>query len=430
MKQYIKDFLRKFISLILRLEAGIVLWKYKPKIVAITGTVGKTTTKTILEYGLKDEINLRASPKGYNSDIGVPLTILGLTTQKVSVFAWIKNILLGIKVIFNKKYPKILILEIGANYKNEIKRNAKLIQADIVILTRLPKTMAHMEFFQNRQEFVKEKLSLVKFMKKDGVIFYNNDDDSIVSEIKNFKQQKISFGFQKTSEIQIKNSEINKDEEQFPIGMNFLIKYNQQEFSFFLRGILGDSFSYPLAVLLGISKYLNINISSQKLTQNFIPAPGRLRIIKGKRNTLIIDDSYNAIPISVKNGINVLKKLDWKYRKIYVLGRIAEMGEKTREAYVEALEYIGSNVDVLLLVNTHKYVPELIKNDYKKIFVFDKETNFLDNTEKAGEFLNEFIRDNDLLIFKGSRHSTGLERAIQYISFKEERKKLVQDYIL
>ncbi len=426
-----KDFLKNIVIYILYLESKFVLFLKQPKIIAITGTVGKTTTKEILYAGLQDSFyNVRKSSKGFNSDIGVLLTILDLETYNAVVGEWFKNIIKGFCVIFDKNYPEVLIVEVGANYPGEIKKNAKLLQADIVVFTKLPKIMAHMEFFKNRQEFVDEKLTLALFMKKGGMIIYNGDDKTLVKEFKKNKfdiYNKKTFG--KNADYKFKDVRINYQSDM-PQGINVILSNNMKVN---LKSVFGEHFGYSVSALSAVVDVYKLNLSEilKSLEYNFVPVAGRMRIFEGVRNSIIIDDSYNALPESVKNGSELMKKINTKGRKIYVLGRLAELGDYTKESYKVAVEYIRKSCDIIILVNddgiAQKYAKDLA---FKKIYSFNKYgDDYFANTDEVGEFLKKYIDENDVILFKGARHSTGFERAIVKLIKDKDKKYLVQEHL-
>src|SRR3989344_3341409 len=116
-----KPFIRKIITWILQVESRAVLWKYKPKIVAITGSFGKTSTKDALFAVLSKTTYVRKSDKSYNSEIGLPLTVLGLPNAWGNLAKWFMNILRGIwLVLAPHKYPKWLVLEVGVGKRGDM----------------------------------------------------------------------------------------------------------------------------------------------------------------------------------------------------------------------------------------------------------------------------------------------------------------------
>src|SRR3989344_4004758 len=121
-----KKILRAVIVLLLTLEARLVLRKYRPQIVAVTGSVGKTSAKDAIYSVLSGSYFIRKSEKSYNSDIGIPLAILGLKTGWGTMFIWGKNIIEGLALIFfPNHYPRTLVLEVGADRPDDIRRIAK-----------------------------------------------------------------------------------------------------------------------------------------------------------------------------------------------------------------------------------------------------------------------------------------------------------------
>ncbi|HIP49949.1 MAG TPA: hypothetical protein EYG99_00685, partial [Candidatus Pacebacteria bacterium] len=252
-----KNFLKKIVIFILYIESKIVLFFKKPKIIAITGTVGKTTTKDILYAGLKNSFNVRKSPKGFNSDIGVLLTVLNLETYEISIVHWVKNIIKGFLVIFQTNYSELLIIEVGANYPGEIQKNAKLLKPDIAVFTKLPKIMAHMEFFENRQHFINEKLSLALYLKKQGVIVYNGDDQTLVEE---FKKSRFDFynkkTFGKKADYAFKSVSVDYQGDVLR-GTNITLDNNAKVN---LAGVLGEHLGYSVSALYAVVGVYELNL--------------------------------------------------------------------------------------------------------------------------------------------------------------------------
>ena len=132
-----KNILKKIIIYKITTLARLVLLKYKPKIVAVTGNVGKTSTKDAIYTVLSSEFFVRKSEKSFNSDIGVPLTILGCHNGWSNPILWIKIIIRGIElVVFKNKYPQWLVLEVGADRPGDIKNITEWIKPDVVVVTR------------------------------------------------------------------------------------------------------------------------------------------------------------------------------------------------------------------------------------------------------------------------------------------------------
>jgi UDP-N-acetylmuramoyl-tripeptide--D-alanyl-D-alanine ligase len=135
---------KNIITAILTLEARAVLWRYKPKVIAVTGSVGKTTTKDAIFAVLSPHVHVRKSQKSFNSEIGVPLTILGLESGWRDPLVWLSNIVQGfLLVIIKSDYPSWLVLEVGADRPGDIKNIARWLRPDIAVITAIPEIPVH-----------------------------------------------------------------------------------------------------------------------------------------------------------------------------------------------------------------------------------------------------------------------------------------------
>ena len=190
-----KQLIKKIIFNILKLEAILVIKKYKPQIIAVTGSVGKTSTKDAIFAVMASTFSVRKSEKSFNSDIGIPLTILGCPNAWYNLFLWIKNIFSGLElIIFSCNYPKWLILEVGADRPNDIKAITKWLKPHIVVITAFAKVPTHIEFFKDKDEVVKEKKYLADALKKDGILIVNGDDEDCMKIKESFKNISYIYG--------------------------------------------------------------------------------------------------------------------------------------------------------------------------------------------------------------------------------------------
>ena len=191
----VKSFLKKIIIWILEIEARIVLKKYKPRIVAITGSVGKTSTKDAVFSIFSRFFNARKSKKSYNSDIGVPLAILDCESGWYSPLLWIKNILKGLGIIFGKEnYPEWLILEMGVEGKGDIENLLKIVKPKVGVITFIGELPVHVEFFASPEELAREKSKLVKALGGDDFAVLNFDDDTVFSLKDEIKARVLGYG--------------------------------------------------------------------------------------------------------------------------------------------------------------------------------------------------------------------------------------------
>lgn len=234
-----KNFIRKIVVSIITLEAKLVIKKYKPKIISVTGSVGKTTTKDAIYDVLSSSFFVRKSQKSFNSEIGVPLTILGCSNAWNNPFLWMKNIFEGILLLlFKNHYPKILVLEIGADSPGDIEGIVKWIRSDIVVLTKYADIPSHVEFFVSPGAVIREKQFLPNSLSKNGILI-TNGDDRIMEAQKMPDVKHIKYGYDKENDV------IASNFKALMSGINFRIDYMDKSLPVKVKGVFGKHHTYP-----------------------------------------------------------------------------------------------------------------------------------------------------------------------------------------
>lgn len=417
-----KNFLKKIIISILTLEARIVLRKYKPKIVAITGSVGKTSAKDAIYAVMNPTFFVRKSDKSFNSDIGLPLTILGVPNGWSNIFIWFKNIIEGFMlIVLRNHYPKWLILEIGADRPGDIENISKWLKPDIVVVTRLPKVPAHIEFFDSPDAIIREKEYLVKSLKDDGALVLNGDDDTVFGLRQSASENNIvsTFGFSDNASFRASNDSIIY-EDQMPVGMMFRADYSGKSIPISIKGALGRQSIYSAlaALAVGVSQNLN-TVSMGQALEKYNTAPGRMKLLKGIRDSLIIDDSYNSSPVAAEEALNILKETEAKGKKIAVLGDMMELGEHSMEEHKRIGRAAVSSADKLITVGVRaRYIAEgaLIEG------MSEKDILQFDDAKRAGKELEHILSGGDVVLIKGSQ-SIRIERTVEEVMLHPEKKK-------
>jgi UDP-N-acetylmuramoyl-tripeptide--D-alanyl-D-alanine ligase len=425
---------KKIVTYILRIESRLVLWKYKPKVVAITGSVGKTSTKDAVYAVISGISYVRKSEKSYNSEIGLPLTILGCPNGWNNPFTWALNILKGLWLfIWPHKYPKWLVLEVGIGKPGDMHRTASWLKSDVVIITAIGETPVHIEFFDSHKHLVEEKSKLIKTLRKDGFLILNNDDE-IVSEMKTkTKNRIITFGFKKDSDIKGSGDSIFYTEKGVPEGLIFRIDEEGNSFPVVIEGVFGRNHVYASLGALAFSSGLKFNmLDAVNKLKNYNVPPGRMRLLKGINNSLIIDDTYNSSPFACESALKTLaevkiggfvsSKQSVGGRKIAVLGDMLELGKHTEEAHknVGIVARMVLAIDGILVVvgpRAKKIKEGAIETGMNDMNIYE----FLDSQE-AGEFLKTFVQKDDLILIKGSQ-GMRMERAVESILLDKKSKK-------
>ena len=191
-----KDFFKKTLVLLLTLEARLIVRRYSPKIVAVTGSVGKTSTKDAIYAVLAQGSHVRKSDKSFNSEIGLPLTIIGVPNAWSNPLRWIQNLLDGLfLLVWRTRYPQWLVLEVGADRPGDIRSVATWLPVTIAVITRLPEVPVHVEFFDSPQQLVEEKAALIDTLVPGGtLVVYADDERAAVFAQRAGDKKIITFG--------------------------------------------------------------------------------------------------------------------------------------------------------------------------------------------------------------------------------------------
>jgi UDP-N-acetylmuramoyl-tripeptide--D-alanyl-D-alanine ligase len=418
-----KKYFKKIVVSIITWQAKRVIKKYNPKIIAITGSVGKTSTKDAIFTVLSKFKNVRKSEKSFNSEIGLPLTILGLPNGWDDPFIWIENIFYGFLLIIKKqKYPEYLVLEIGVGKPGDIKKNVTpWLRPDIVIITRFPDKPVHVEFFGSVEKIIEEKSALVYALKKDGILILNHDDDKVYALHLKSAAKTVSFGNNENSTYKtIHPTYLSKKENglNIPAGINFKLIYGGNTFPVMLPNIIGFHNIGQASAALACAHELGCDLlESIKALNEYVTPHGRLSLIQGINNSFIIDDTYNSSPVAMDSAIEVLRDIEGK-RKIAVLGDMLELGKFTKEEHFLVGEKINGIANILITVGPRaKFIAEgAISKGFE-----EKEIYSFDSSKTAAKFLECMVLEGDLVLVKGSQ-GVRLEKVVESIMKDKELK--------
>jgi UDP-N-acetylmuramoyl-tripeptide--D-alanyl-D-alanine ligase len=421
-----KNIFKKIITFILQLEARLVIWRYQPKIIAITGSVGKTSTKDAVYAVLSKVAFVRKSEKSYNSEIGLPLTILGCANGWNNPFAWFKNIFQGLWLfLMPHKYPEWLILEVGVGKPGDMKRTAAWLKTNVVIMTMIGETPVHVEFFNSVKHLIEEKMGLIKTLKKDGFLILSSDDPVVLKMKTKSENRTITYGFNSCSDVLASNDSILCFESGEPAGITFKVDHKGNSLPVVIDGVLGKSYIYAALGALAYASVFKINmLNSVSALRSYDISPGRMRILKGINESIIIDDTYNSSPVSCQVALETLKEIKVKLggRKIAVLGDMLELGKYTEEAHRKIGSLAKEIVDILILVGARAQNIKIgaLEAGMSEENIFAK-NGIGFNSHEAGEFLKKVIRKNDLVLVKGSQ-GMRMEWVVEKVILDQDNK--------
>ena len=356
--------LKKMVVKVLVMEARGVLARYKPSVIAITGSVGKTTTKDAVHAALSGHVYARRSVKSYNGELGVALTILGLENAWGSALGWAFNIVMGLILLARKRrYPQWLIIEVGADRPGDIRRIAKWLRPDIVVLTGISDIPAHVEFFDSPEHVLKEKRALADNLKAGGKLILNGDDARVQRLKADFRGASMTYGFAPENNFFATHDEISYETRRTnagdatisrPSGVHFRANHAGSSIPVSVAGALGAPRVYAGLAAIAVADAVGIDsVSAAQALARWVPPPGRVRILDGMKDSTIIDDTYNSSPAAALAALDTLKIvqcLPAGGRRIAVIGDMLELGKYAKDAHRKVGERAAACADKLITI--------------------------------------------------------------------------------
>ena len=399
--------MRKLIQLKLKILSQLILKKYKPEIIGITGSVGKTGAKEAVYAVLSSKYNVRRNVKNYNNEIGLPLTIIGSESPGKSIIGWILVFIKAIKLILiiNKNYPKILILEMATDKPGDMKYLNKIAKCRIGIITRIGSS--HIKYFNSIKNIAKEKSLLIKNLPQSGTAILNYDDELTLAMKELTNANILTYGLREGSKVRAREIalSLNKSINAYDlVGISFKISYENSIIPVILPNIISKSSVYSVLIgaCAGIIYDVNLIAISQSIKNINMPK-GRMNAIRGIKNTLIIDDSYNSSPESSMVAIDSIKDIPLRANaeKYAVLGDMLELGSYSEEWHKQVGKYLAkAGIDKLITVGERSRDIDRGALDAgmasNNIFHFS-------NLRQAGIFIQNRIKEGDLILVKGSQ---------------------------
>ncbi len=415
MKTEKKSFARKYVEKRLFDLSKKVLEKYKPKIIAITGSVGKTSTREAIFTVLNMHVPVRQSLENYNNEIGVPLTILGQKTAGKSLAGWLKIFRNGKKLLshHNEEYPKVLVLEFGIDAPGDMDYLVKLATPDISVLTSIG--ISHLEKFGTHEKLIYEKTKLIAAAKKDGHVLINADSDTARQQSSRASAPVTTYGFRSDSDLAasdlVSTMRHNPDspeerelaESGLPLGSSFKVQYQGSNVPFTLHRVLGRHQISPVLPAIVCGKIFGMNmVEIGEALKMYVPPKGRMNLIAGIKKSLIIDDTYNSAPDSALEALRVLKDLKIRGRKVAVLGDMLELGAETENAHRKVGEAAAASCDVLIGFGA----ASVFACDAARLAGMDEKNvhHVMDGAhDEIERILQNWISAGDVLLVKGSQ---------------------------
>lgn len=334
------------------------------KVVAITGSAGKTSTKDMIASVLEEKYKILKTPGNLNGQIGLPLNILAYKDEPV----W--------------------VLEMGMNDFGQLKELSSIASPDVAVITNIG--TAHIGILGSRENILKAKLEILEGMNDKGVLVLNGDNDLLKTVKTDLKQ--VTFGLESGNDIVATDIKM--------VGEKTICKIENNEIEI---PVMGEVFVYNALAAYAVGKLFSLTPEEIKNgIASFQMSNNRMNTIKTAKFT-IINDTYNANPDSVKSAIKTLGT--FKNRKVAILGDMLELGENEIKYHQEIGEFCNEKIDVLITIGV------LSKNMFDK---FTKEKYYFKTNEEAETKLKDILKQDDVILVKAS-HSMKLDTIVNFL---------------
>ncbi|NCN99662.1 UDP-N-acetylmuramoyl-tripeptide--D-alanyl-D-alanine ligase [Candidatus Falkowbacteria bacterium] len=414
--------MRKILGEKLKFLARLILKRYHPTIIGVTGSLGKTSAKEAIYKVLEDSHSVRMSQKNYNNEIGLPLTIIGATSAGRNLWVWFLIFwrALFLILIKDKNYPQVLILEMGVDRPGDMIYLTSIVSPTVGLVTGV--SYSHLEYFGAVANIKKEKQILIESVNSQGLAILNYDNELSRSMVSASQAKVLTYGLQEGADLRAQDIVYNFNKGNYELaGINFKMNYRGSIVPVFMDHVLSETSIYAALAAAAVAIYFDMNlVDVANALRNFYLPKGRMNILAGVKHSFIIDDTYNSSPESAIAAVKILGKIQVEDNatKYAVLGDMLEIGSYTEEGHRRLGEAIVKN-GVSHLIAVGERSRDIIRgateaglaDDY--IFYFDK-------AAEAGQFLQNRIKAGDVILVKGSQ-GVRLEKVVKEIMAEPER---------
>ncbi len=406
-----------------------MIWRYRPGIIGITGSAGKTSAKLAVKAVLEGGRMVRASPGNLNSELGVLLTILGDwserdvalvtratpagTQRAAKLWFWVRVIASSAWRIVVKApgYPEILILEYGADRPGDIKYLLTIARPNVSIITAIGDVPVHVEFYDGPEDVAREKGRLIEFLPSGGSAILNGDDPVVRNLETRTRARVIMYGVEKGEEVRMVRFEHKFRRDGTPDGISFKLEYGSGIVPVRIPHVFGRTHAYAAAAAASVGIVFGMNlVAISEALARYAPADSRMQLVRGIHSSYVIDDAYNASPIAMRFALETLYDLP-AGRRVAVLGDMLELGRHAKDAHERVGKFTAKTADALFAVGPQaRIIAEAAHAAGMKrnaIFGFD-------SADVAKMAVRDFIKKDDLVLVKGS-HSMHLDKVVEEI---------------
>lgn len=400
--------MRRIMQTMLALLARAILARYRPDVIGITGSVGKTSTRDAIMAVLSPHFSVGTAEKNNNTEIGVPLAIIqGEQLPGRSPAKWCRvfGCAMRLLAVRNRRYPKILVLEMGLDRPGDIRYLTRLAPSRIGVLTSI--SPAHLEKFESLEQLAQEKRMILTHLKGGHSFAIVNADDSLASEnlYEIHAAHVMRYGTHASADIRATGvrttSRFQGGTIETWLACDVAMQGMKKRLE--LDGVVGSHLLHSALCAIAVGSALGLSLDQMiQDIRSFRPHPGRLNPLAGIKRTLVLDDSYNASPASMRAALDALSSfdIDTDARRIAVLGDMLELGSASDDHHREIGAYAAKkDVDLLAVVGRRAH---LLADAAHAAGLDEKRIVRCNDTVAAAKFLKKNIHSGDVVLVKAS----------------------------
>ena len=404
---------------VLKILTKQVLQRYQPTVVGITGSVGKTSTKEAVYTVLSRNFFVGRNSANTNNEIGIPCAVMGIepsgTRDRPATFRsrlrFLSGIAKGVWLAYGlrrKSFPRILVLELGADRPGDMAYLTEIVRPRVAVLTAIGSVPVHVEFYENPEAVAREKAEILRYVDAKGIAILNGEDPVVLAMKSKIRSPVLTFGFRDAFDLWASDLAYYMNDDQAHIeGLSFKIHKGTSFVPIRVPGLVAPHQLSSIMAAAAVGMYFGMNLVEVGSALELYESPmKRVELFPGVKKSMILDDTYNASPLSTQAALETLHEFGTTLRQLHaragrriaVLGDMKELGDYAEEAHKEIGIVAAGKCDYLITVGE---LGKLIADAAISKMPNGRVQSYPD-TAQALAYVKKIIKSGDVVLIKGS----------------------------